>query len=59
MIKEIDINGWNNKILDHGSVKYPQSNDLNAPENYLYLYLSVLVSRESGKTFLLSKLLKL
>ena len=34
MIKEIKINGWNNKILDHGNVKYPQSNDTNAPKNY-------------------------
>lgn len=56
MIKEIKINGWNNKILDHGNVKYPQSNDLNAPKNY---FVSLFVgARGSGKTFLLSKLLK-
>ena len=46
MIKEIKINGWNNKILDHGNVKYPQSNDLNAPKTILYLYLSVHVDLE-------------
>ena len=56
MIKEIKITGWNNDILDNGNVKYPQSNDPNAPKNY---FLSLFVgARGSGKTFLLSKLLK-
>jgi len=56
MIKEFKITGWNNDILDNGNVKYPQSNDPNAPKNY---FLSLFVgARGSGKTFLLSKLLK-
>ena len=56
MIKEIKITGWNNELLDNGKVVYPQSNDTNAPRNY---FLSLFVgARGSGKTFLLSKLLK-
>ena len=46
MIKEIKINGWNNKILDHGNVKYPQSNDPNAPKNIFYILLLALVALE-------------
>jgi DNA replication protein DnaC len=51
MIKEFKITGWNNDILDNGNVKYPQSNDPNAPKNYF-----LVGARGSGKTFLLSKL---
>ena len=56
MIKEIKINGWNNKILDHGNVKYPQSNDPKCTKKY-FLYFIVGASG-SGKTYLLSKPLK-
>lgn len=56
MIQEVKIDGWNNKILEHGDVRYPQSKDQHAPKNY---FLSLFVgARGSGKTFLLSKLLK-
>ena len=56
MINEININGWNNKVVNHPTVIYPQCNDEAAPKNY---FVSLFVgARGSGKTFLLTKLLK-
>ena len=36
MIEEIKINGWDNKFIKYGKVKYPQSLDKNTPQNYFY-----------------------
>ena len=56
MISETDINEWNNKIVKHGKIVYPQSLDPNAPQNF---FLALFVgARGSGKTYLLTKLLK-
>jgi len=56
MINEININGWNNKVVNHTKVEYPQCNDEGAPKNY---FVSLFVgARGSGKTYLLTKLLK-
>jgi len=56
MINEININGWNNKVVNHTKVVYPQCNDEGAPKNY---FVSLFVgARGSGKTYLLTKLLK-
>jgi hypothetical protein len=56
MINEINIKGWDNKIIDHPKVVYPQCNDSGAPKNY---FVSLFVgARGSGKTYLLTKLLK-
>jgi hypothetical protein len=56
MINEINIKGWDNKIIDHPIVVYPQCNDSGAPRNY---FVSLFVgARGSGKTYLLTKLLK-
>ena len=56
MISETDINGWNNKMVKHSKVVYPQCLDSNTPQNY---FLALFVgARGSGKTYLLTKLLK-
>jgi len=56
MINEININGWNNKVVNHTKVVYPQCNDEGAPKNY---FVALFVgARGSGKTYLLTKLLK-
>ena len=56
MINEINISGWDNKIVNHPKVVYPQCNDSGAPRNY---FVSLFVgARGSGKTYLLTKLLK-
>ena len=56
MINEINIKGWDNKIVNHPKVVYPQCNDSGAPRNY---FVSLFVgARGSGKTYLLTKLLK-
>ena len=56
MISETKINEWDNKLIKYGKVKYPQSLDENTPQNY---FLAIFCgSRGSGKTFLISKLLK-
>ena len=56
MINEININGWNNKVVNHPTVIYPQCNDEGAPKNY---FVALFVgARGSGKTYLLTKLLK-
>jgi hypothetical protein len=56
MINEININGWNNKVVTHPKLVYPQCNDDGAPRNY---FVALFVgARGSGKTYLLTKLLK-
>jgi hypothetical protein len=56
MILETTINGWNNKIVQHKQIIYPQTLDENTPKNF---FLAIFCgSRGSGKTYLLSKLLK-
>jgi Cdc6-like AAA superfamily ATPase len=56
MINEINIKGWNNNVVNHPKVVYPQCNDSGAPRNY---FVSLFVgARGSGKTYLLTKLLK-
>jgi hypothetical protein len=56
MITEQRLTGWDNKLLPFGNVKYPQTLDNNAPKNY---FVSIFCgARGSGKTFLLTKLLK-
>jgi hypothetical protein len=56
MINEININGWNNKVVTHPKLVYPQCNDDGAPRNY---FVDLFVgARGSGKTYLLTKLLK-
>ena len=55
MISESDISGWNNKMVKHSKVVYPQCLDSNTPKNY---FLALFVgARGSGKTYLLTKLL--
>ena len=34
MINEINIKGWDNKVVNHAKVIYPQCNDEGAPKNY-------------------------
>ena len=56
MISETNIEGWNNKMVKHNKVIYPQTLDENTPKNY---FLAIFCgSRGSGKTYLLTKLLK-
>ena len=56
MINESNINGWDNKIINIPKVIYPQCNDSGAPKNY---FVALFVgARGSGKTYLLTKLLK-
>lgn len=56
MINEISIKGWNNDIVNHSKIIYPQCNDTGAPKNY---FVALFVgARGSGKTYLLTKLLK-
>ena len=56
MITELKINGWDNKIVENGKVEYPQTLDQEAPKNY---FVGIFCgARGSGKTFLLTKLLK-
>jgi len=57
MISEENLSEWNNKPVKFSSVIYPQSKDNNAPKNF---FLAIFCgSRGSGKTYLLTKLLKL
>jgi Cdc6-like AAA superfamily ATPase len=56
MINEININGWNNKVVTHPKLVYPQCNDDGAPRNYFVAIFAG--ARGSGKTYLLTKLLK-
>jgi predicted AAA+ superfamily ATPase len=56
MINEININGWNNKVVAHPKLVYPQCNDEGAPRNYFVAIFAG--ARGSGKTYLLTKLLK-
>jgi Cdc6-like AAA superfamily ATPase len=47
---------WDNKVVEHPKVIYPQCNDSGAQHNY---FVSLFVgARGSGKTYLLTKLLK-
>jgi hypothetical protein len=56
MINEISIKGWDNNVVSHSKVIYPQCNDDGAPKNY---FVALFVgARGSGKTYLLTKLLK-
>ena len=56
MINEININGWNNNMVPHPKLVYPQCNDDGAPRNY---FVALFIgARGSGKTYLLTKLLK-
>jgi hypothetical protein len=57
MINEVNINGWDNKVVTHPKLVYPQCNDdEGAPKNY---FVALFVgARGSGKTYLLTKLLK-
>ena len=57
MINEININGWNNKVVTHPKLVYPQCNDdEGAPKNY---FVALFIgARGSGKTYLLTKLMK-
>ena len=56
MIKEILIKNWNNNVVAHPKLIYPQCNDDGAPRNY---FVALFVgARGSGKTYLLTKLLK-
>jgi hypothetical protein len=56
MINEININGWDNKVVTHPKLVYPQCNDEWSPRNY---FVALFVgARGSGKTYLLTKLLK-
>jgi len=56
MINEININGWNNNMVAHPKLIYPQCNDEGAPKNY---FVALFIgARGSGKTYLLTKLLK-
>ena len=56
MINEIAIKNWDNKVVQHRKLIYPQCNDDGAPRNY---FVALFVgARGSGKTYLLTKLLK-
>ena len=53
MINEVNINGWNNNVVHHPKLIYPQCNDEGAPRNY---FVALFVgARGSGKTYLLTK----
>ena len=57
MITEQSLDGWDNKPVKFSNVKYPQTKDNNAPQIF---FLAIFCgSRGSGKTYLLTKLLKL
>jgi hypothetical protein len=57
MISEECLQGWDNNPVKFSNVKYPQTKDDNAPKNF---FLAIFCgSRGSGKTYLLTKLLKL
>ena len=57
MISEQSLEGWDNNPVKFSNVKYPQTKDSNAPQNF---FLAIFCgSRGSGKTYLLTKLLKL
>ena len=57
MISEQSLEGWDNSPVKFSNVKYPQTKDDNAPKNF---FLAIFCgSRGSGKTYLLTKLLKL
>ena len=57
MISEQSLEGWDNNPVKFSNVKYPQTKDNNAPQNF---FLAIFCgSRGSGKTYLLTKLLKL
>ena len=51
MINEINIKGWDNKIVNHPKVVYPQCNDSGARVITLFHYLLALVAVEK-RTFL-------
>ena len=56
MISETKIIGWDNHMVHHNKVIYPQSLDQNVPQKY---YLSLWVgARGFGKTYLMTKLSK-
>lgn len=56
MINESNINGWDNEVINTPKVVYPQCNDSGAPKNY---FVALFIgARGSGKTYLLTKLLK-
>ncbi len=56
MINEIAIKNWNNNVVAHPKLVYPQCNDDGTPRNY---FVSLFIgARGSGKTYLLTKLLK-
>jgi hypothetical protein len=56
MINEINIPNWNNDIVSHSKVTYPQCHDEACPKNY---FVALFVgARGSGKSYLLTKLLK-
>jgi hypothetical protein len=57
MISEQSLEGWDNKPVKFSSVKYPQTKDNNAPQNF---FLAIFCgSRSSGKTYLITKISKL
>jgi hypothetical protein len=56
MINEIAIKGWDNNVVSHSKMIYPQCNDDGAPRNYFVALFTG--ARGSGKTYLLTKLLK-
>ena len=56
MITEINIPNWDNKIVSHSKVEYPQCRDEGAPKNYFVALFCG--ARGSGKTHLLCKMLK-
>ena len=43
MILETSINGWNNKIVQHKQITYPQTLDENTPKNFFWVYFVDLV----------------
>ncbi len=56
MINEIAIKNWDNEVINTPKVVYPQCNDSGAPKNY---FVALFIgARGSGKTYLLTKLLK-
>jgi hypothetical protein len=56
MINEIPIKNWDNEMVKTSKVVYPQCLDEGAPKNY---FVALFVgARGSGKTYLLTKLLK-
>ena len=55
MITEVPVRGWDNKIVSHSKVEYPQCRDDETPRNYFVAIFAG--ARGSGKSFLFSKLL--